>query len=57
MTEVATIVDIVRLKEEGLSQRAVSKRLGISRATVSKEDVRGTGLLTTFFLCVAQVHY
>ena len=50
-------MDIVRLKEEGLSQRAVSKRLGISRATVSKEDVRGTGLLTTFFLCVAQVHY
>ena len=36
MTEVATIVDIVRLKEEGLSQRAVSRRLGISRTTVSK---------------------
>lgn len=32
----ATIVDIVRLKEEGLSQRAVSRRLGISRTTVSK---------------------
>ena len=32
----ATIVDIVRLKEQGLSQRAVSKRLGISRTTVSK---------------------
>lgn len=36
MTEVATIVDIVRLKEQGLSQRAVAKRLGISRTTVSK---------------------
>ncbi len=36
MTEVATIVDIVRLKKEGLSQRAVSRRLGISRTTVSK---------------------
>lgn len=36
MTEVATIVDIVRLKEEGLSQRAVAKRLGISRTTVNK---------------------
>lgn len=29
-------MDIVRLKEQGLSQRAVAKRLGISRATVSK---------------------
>lgn len=36
MTEVATIVDIVRLKEQGLSKRAVAKRLGISRTTVSK---------------------
>ena len=36
MTEVATIVDIMRLKEQGLSQRAVAKRLGISRTTVSK---------------------
>lgn len=36
MTEVATIVDIVRLKEQGLSQRAVAKRLGVSRTTVSK---------------------
>lgn len=36
MTEVATIVDIVRLKEQGLSQRAVAKRLGINRTTVSK---------------------
>lgn len=36
MTEVATIVDIVRMKEQGLSQRAVAKRLGVSRTTVSK---------------------
>ena len=36
MTGVATIVDIMRLKEEGLSKRAVAKRLGISRTTVSK---------------------
>ena len=36
MTEVATIVDIVRLKEQGLSKRAIAKRLGISRTTVSK---------------------
>lgn len=36
MTEVATIVDIIRLKEQGLSKRAIAKRLGISRDTVSK---------------------
>jgi transposase len=36
LTEVATIVDIVRLKEQGLSKRAIAKRLGISRTTVSK---------------------
>lgn len=36
MTGVATIVDIVRLKEQGLSKRAVAKRLGISRSTVSR---------------------
>lgn len=36
LTEVATIVDIVRLKEQGLSKRAVAKRLGVSRDTVSK---------------------
>ncbi|MFZ5898794.1 MAG: helix-turn-helix domain-containing protein, partial [Bacillota bacterium] len=34
--EVATIVDIVQLREQGLSKRAVAKRLGISRDTVSK---------------------
>ncbi|MEW6663570.1 MAG: helix-turn-helix domain-containing protein [Bacillota bacterium] len=32
----ATIVDIVQLREQGLSKRAVAKRLGISRDTVSK---------------------
>lgn len=36
LTEVTTIVDIMRLKEQGLSKRAVAKRLGISRDTVSK---------------------
>ena len=36
MTEVATIVDIMLLKKEGLSKRAVAKRLKISRDTVSK---------------------
>ncbi|HIE12769.1 MAG TPA: IS21 family transposase [Desulfotomaculum sp.] len=36
MTEVATLVDIMRLKEQGLSKRAVAKMLGISRDTVSK---------------------
>ena len=36
MTGVATIVDIIRLKEQGLSKRAVAKKLGISRTTVSK---------------------
>ncbi len=36
MTEVATIVDIVRLKEQGLSKRAVARRLGICRTTVNK---------------------
>lgn len=36
LTKVATIVDIMRLKEQGLSKRAVAKRLGISRDTVSK---------------------
>jgi len=29
-------VDIMRLKEQGLSKRAIAKRLGISRDTVSK---------------------
>ncbi len=29
-------MDIARLKEQGLSKRAVAKRLGISRDTVSK---------------------
>ena len=36
MTEVATIVDILRLKQQGLSKNAVAKRLGISRDTVRK---------------------
>lgn len=36
MTEVATIVEIRRLKEQGLSKRAVARRLGISRETVRK---------------------
>jgi len=36
LTEVATIVDIMLLKKEGLSKRAVAKRLKISRDTVSK---------------------
>jgi len=36
MTEVATIVDIIRLKEQGLTKRATARRLGISRDTVSK---------------------
>ncbi|MHB8184279.1 MAG: helix-turn-helix domain-containing protein, partial [Candidatus Desulforudaceae bacterium] len=36
MTEVATIVDIMRLKKQGLSKSAVARRLGISRDTVSK---------------------
>ena len=30
------MVDIMRLKEQGLSKRAVAKRLGISRETVKK---------------------
>lgn len=30
------MVDIMRLKEEGLSKRAVARMLGISRDTVSK---------------------
>ena len=29
-------MDIMRLKEQGLSKRAVAKRLGVSRDTVSK---------------------
>ena len=36
MTGVSTIVDIMRLKEQGLSKRAVARRLGVSRDTVSK---------------------
>ncbi|MGI6513716.1 MAG: helix-turn-helix domain-containing protein [Syntrophomonadales bacterium] len=36
LTEVATIVDILRLKQQGLSKNAVAKRLGISRDTVRK---------------------
>ncbi len=36
MTEVAAIVEIRRLKEQGLSKRAVARRLGISRETVRK---------------------
>lgn len=36
LIKVATIVDIMRLKEQGLSKRAIAKRLGISRDTVSK---------------------
>ena len=36
LTEVATIVDIMRLKKQGLSKSAVARRLGISRDTVSK---------------------
>lgn len=36
LTKVATIVDIMQLKEQGLSKRAIAKRLGISRGTVSK---------------------
>ncbi len=36
MTEVSTIVDIMQLKKQGLSKRAVAKRLKISRDTVRK---------------------
>ena len=36
LTEVATIVDILRLKQQGLSKNAIAKRLGISRDTVRK---------------------
>ncbi len=36
MTEVATIIEIRRLKEQGLSKLAVARRLGISRETVRK---------------------
>lgn len=36
MTEVTTIVDIMHLKKQGLSKRAVAKRLNISRDTVRK---------------------
>jgi len=45
LTGVVTLVDIMRLKEQGLSRRAVARRLGLSRATVSKYwDVTPTGL-------------
>lgn len=36
MIKVAMIVDIMQLKEQGLSKRAVAERLGISRDTVNK---------------------
>ena len=36
MTEVETIVNIMQLKQQGLSKRAVAKRLKISRDTVRK---------------------
>ena len=36
MTEVSTIVDIMRLKQQCLSKRAVARRLGVSRDTVRK---------------------
>ncbi len=36
MTEVVTIVDIMQLKKQGLSKRAIAKRLKVSRDTVRK---------------------
>jgi len=36
LIKVATTVDIMRLKEQGLPKRAIAKRLGISKDTVSK---------------------
>lgn len=36
MLKVGTIVDIRRLRDEGLSKSQVAKRLGLNRRTVSK---------------------